>query len=151
VREAIQASSPEQIAENAIGRGIAVSRTLLYVLTIVVMSSSIFTLYHAVSLFHVKASPIIAAMRSMGATRRRILSVICLHLSIFAAPAALAGFFTGYAAAMIVSQLGLWRILFHTIVPHMDTGVFVYSTSLPVVFTETLVWVCSLDRFRRAP
>jgi len=149
VREAIQASSPEQIAENAIGRGVAVSRTLLCVLTIVVMASSIFTLYHAVSLFHVKASPIIATMRSIGATQRRILSVICLHFSVLAVPAALAGFSTGYSIAIIASQLGLWRILFHTIIPHMDASLFVYSTLLPVVFTEMLVWICSVDRFKR--
>lgn len=148
-REAIQASSPEQIAENALGRGVAVSRTLLYVLTIVVMVSSVFALYHAVSLFHVRADPIIAVMRSIGATQRRILSVICLHFSVLVVPASVVGFFAGYAIAMIVSLFGLWRILFHTIIPHMDTGVFVYSTILPVVFTEMLVWVCSVDRFKR--
>jgi len=88
-----------------------------YALTLIVLASSVLSLYQTVSWLYTRAEPVISLLRSLGFTRRRVLSAVCLKVTFPVLLASLAGFFIGCAVAYLAPIYSLWRILFNIILP----------------------------------
>lgn len=130
-----------ELLDEVLGRGVKISSNFLWSSTLLVITSSILTIYYGTSWVLNNLNDVLTTLRFVGLSRYRLALLIITKLLILSLTSGIVGYLTSYLILKLVFNLLKPQILLHTIELVSDFNVLTLSTLIPSIMTISSVLI----------